>query len=145
MQAQHQFLMEHGRHPTVIETAKALGYDVQTVLRLQILQRLQEPALLQPGVEESSSLERWFIDPSSVDHGATGTALHAQVRDLVAELPERERAVVRLRYGFTDGISRSLRDIAQLLGCSLPVVERLERRARLRLRHELEQAGYRAA
>lgn len=145
LQAQHQFLMDHGRHPTAGETAKSLGYDVQTVLRLQILQRLQEPALLQPGAEERSSLEHWFVDPSSVEHGATGTALHARVRDLVAQLPERERVVVRLRYGFADGISRSLRDVAHLLGLSLPVVERLERRARLRLRHELEQAGYSAA
>jgi hypothetical protein len=47
--------------------------------------------------------------------------------------------------GFADGTSRSLRDIAHLLGLSHPVVERLERRARLRLRHELEQAGYSAA
>jgi RNA polymerase primary sigma factor len=145
LQAQHQFLMEHGRHPTATETAKALGYEVQTVLRLQILQRLQEPVLLPTGAEDASSFESWFVDPSSVDHGKTGTVLHARVRDLVARLPERERAVIRLRYGFADGTSRSLRDIAHLLGLSHPVVERLERRARIRLRHELEQAGYSAA
>ena len=45
-----------------------------------------------------------------------------------------------LRYGLADGVERTQRAVAHLLGLSLTTVEEADRRARLRLRRWLEGA-----
>jgi len=58
----------------------------------------------------------------------------------VERLPEPQREVVRLRFGFTDGICRSYRLIATVIGMSTSSVRRLEQQALAVLRsNELDQ------
>jgi RNA polymerase primary sigma factor len=48
---------------------------------------------------------------------------------LMAELTDRQRTVLRLRFGMDDGISRSLEQVAKALGISKERVRQLERQA----------------
>lgn len=57
----------------------------------------------------------------------------AMLRRMLRSLPDRERAVLRMRYGF-DGSPLGPTAIAQRLGCSRKTVYNLERRALDRLR-----------
>ena len=59
------------------------------------------------------------------------------VRRALASLPELERRVVELRYGF-DGEQQSLEEIERELGVSRERVHKLERAAFARLQGELD-------
>ena len=61
--------------------------------------------------------------------------LEEKVDDDLGQLDERERSVVELRYGFTDGQSRSLEEVAKLLNVSRERVRQLETRAINKLRY----------
>src|SRR3954471_5222071 len=62
------------------------------------------------------------------------------LRKVVDELPEREREVIRLRYGFGDQEPQTLREIGRHLGLTAERVRQIERTAleRLALRREVE-------
>jgi RNA polymerase sigma factor (sigma-70 family) len=57
----------------------------------------------------------------------------SELRDLLSGLSERERAVLRARFGL-DGRTQSLREIASRLGVSAERVRQLENRALGKLR-----------
>src|SRR5262249_13825068 len=73
------------------------------------------------------------------EEGDGGSDLAALLRRAVGRLSKRERLVVSLRYGFTDGEPHSLQEIARLLELPLAAVEEADRRARLGLRRLVER------
>ena len=62
-----------------------------------------------------------------------------KVRQALPELPERERAVLELRYGFRDGVSHPQPEIARKMGISRSYVSRVEKHAIELLREKLSQ------
>ncbi|HMJ95007.1 MAG TPA: sigma-70 family RNA polymerase sigma factor, partial [Thermoleophilaceae bacterium] len=62
------------------------------------------------------------------------------LRRTIDELPETERDVIRLRFGFEDDDPKPLRETGRRLGLSAERVRQIESRAlkRLALRRELE-------
>ncbi|OPZ69025.1 MAG: RNA polymerase sigma-28 factor precursor [Firmicutes bacterium ADurb.Bin467] len=59
------------------------------------------------------------------------------VRLISRVLDERERRVVELRYGLTDGILKPQHEVARALGISRSYVSRIEKKALLKLRKAL--------
>jgi len=59
------------------------------------------------------------------------------VRLIARVLDERERKVVELRYGLTDGILKPQHEVARALGISRSYVSRIEKKALLKLRKAL--------
>jgi RNA polymerase sigma factor (sigma-70 family) len=57
-----------------------------------------------------------------------------QARRLLDALPERERRILELRFGF-DGNSRTLEEIGTEIGLTRERVRQLERQALARLQH----------
>ena len=63
-----------------------------------------------------------------------------RVRDLVREcLPEREAAIIRLRYGLDGTVPMTQREVAEAFGISRSYVSRLEKKALASLRAGLER------
>ena len=56
-------------------------------------------------------------------------------------LNERERHIIDLRFGLRNGVERTQKEIADVLGISQSYISRLEKRIILRLRRELERIG----
>lgn len=56
-------------------------------------------------------------------------------------LDERERLIIELRYGLSDGVEVPQRKIAKLLGISRSYVSRIEKRAVEKLKAEMEKQG----
>jgi RNA polymerase sporulation-specific sigma factor len=52
-------------------------------------------------------------------------------------LKKRERTVIELRYGLSNGTVKTQREIAQMLGISRSYVSRIEKRAIKKLSKEL--------
>lgn len=58
------------------------------------------------------------VQPDSVGAAASLEALRGTVRSCVDALPEREREVLNLRFGLSDGRSRTLSDVGERMGIS---------------------------
>src|SRR5919198_434708 len=127
-----------GREPTREELAEATGLSLRHVD--EALDVAEAPVSLNRaiGSEEDGELGDLFADPEALDPAAEATdSLRRQaVRRVVASLPERERRILELRFGF-DGEPASLEQIGKELGITRERVRQLEAEAFERLSGEL--------
>jgi RNA polymerase sigma factor (sigma-70 family) len=140
--AQQALMVRLGREAAVEELATHVGMPVRQVLELLLLQQRYVLSLerFADGAEGIAFDELVAAPAGEGAHDAADEeSLTGQVRHLVTQLPERERLVVTLRYGFADGVERTQREVADRLGLALHVVKALDRRARIRLRSALER------
>lgn len=125
-----------GREPSIEETAVEMGVSEKDVRDLIVL---QEQAVVSihafPDGDEDCKLEDTIVDPRT--SGDAGEDLRDLLGDALVMLPERERLVVNLRYGFEDGQAHTLKEVAYLLGVSTSRIAALDRRAQVRLRKML--------
>ena len=126
-----------GRKPTVAELARALKWPVARVESVADFARL--PISLSTPLGESGSDEfgDTVRDEAAVDPAVAAlTALLPQeVARLLSELGERERVILRLRFGLDDGQPRTLDEIGQRLGVTRERIRQLEAAAMSKLRH----------
>jgi RNA polymerase nonessential primary-like sigma factor len=141
---QRELSQELGRTPTISELALAVDMPEDEVKDL--LCRARQPLSLETKVGDSEDTELLdllaseMVGPSDV---VDGECLRNDLEDLVAQLPELQGKVLRLRYGIGGGEPMSLTSIARNLGMSRDKTRNLERRALEGIRsrsHELE--GY---
>ena len=134
-----QFEAASGREPTSEELAEAAGFELDHVE--EALGAVEASVSLNQavGAEGDGELGDLFADPSAPDPvEEAGEVLRRQaVRAAVRALPELERRVLELRFGF-DGEQQSLEAIERELGISRDRVRRLEREALARLETELD-------
>ncbi len=128
-----QLLAVLGREPTIEEMAVEMGVSEKDVRDLIVL---QEQAVVSihafPDGDEDCTLEDTIEDPRSL--ADSDEDLRDLLTDALVMLPDRERLVINLRYGFEDGQARTQREVAYLLGVSAARVAQLDRRAQMRLR-----------
>jgi RNA polymerase primary sigma factor len=137
--ARQRFEIEEGRTPTLEELAKKAALSVQQAQ--EALEAVEASVSLNRLVgDDDSELGDLFADNESLDPqtAALDTMRGLAVRKAVARLPERERRIVELRFGF-DGEVQSLEAIGRELGITRERVRQLERDAFAKLEHELEQ------
>lgn len=59
----------------------------------------------------------------------------------IAHLSKRERTIMEMRFGLVDGVERTQKEVADLLGISQSYISRLEKRIIQRLKKEIERVG----
>jgi RNA polymerase primary sigma factor len=130
-----------GSAPTPEELAEATGLELKHVE--EALSAVEASVSLnQPvGSEGDGEYGDLFADPAAADpvEEAAEAVRRQAVRQALADLPERERRVLELRFGF-EGESASLEEIGRELGMSRERVRQLERNALGRLEGELASA-----
>jgi RNA polymerase primary sigma factor len=137
--ARQRFEIEQGRTPTLEELAQKAGLPIQQAQ--EALEAVEASVSLNRLVgDDDMELGDLFADNESLDPetAAIDTVRGLAVRKAVARLPERERRIVELRFGF-DGDVQSLEAIGRELGITRERVRQLERDAFAKLEHELEQ------
>ena len=117
-----------GREPTVSELGEALGLTPEEVAMAEQAAVPAESLQRESG-EHGFSLEQMLSDPDAGERMLE----HIALRAAIAELPERERNVIALR--FYRGLTQQ--KCAALLHISQVQVSRLERKAIARLRERL--------
>jgi RNA polymerase primary sigma factor len=137
--AANRLRIEHGVEPTREELAEAAGLPLQHVD--EALDAAEAPVSLNQrvGSDDDGELGDLFGDPTSADPVEEAADAHRRqsVRRAVAGLPERERRIMELRFGF-DGEAASLEAIGKELGLTRERVRQLEQTALRRLSAELE-------
>jgi len=133
-----RFEVTHGREPTLEELAEAAGMPLQHAQ--EALEAVEASVSLnQPVGNDDAELGELFADPESVDPEAVAVdALRGlAVRRALEKLPDRQRRIVELRFGF-DGEPLALEAIGHELGITRERVRQLERDALERLARELD-------
>jgi RNA polymerase sigma factor (sigma-70 family) len=126
-----------GRAPTLAELAKRTGLEEDQLANLIAADRppraLEEPLDGDEGA--IGTFGELIADPLAEDEyeRVVSHVAASELRDLLSGLSERERAVLRARFGL-DGHTQSLREIAGRLGVSAERVRQLENRALGKLR-----------
>ena len=128
-----------GSSPTKEELAAATGLELQHVE--EALGAVEASVSLNQtiGSDGDGEFGDLFADPEAedpVEEAADAHRRHAVQRAL-AELPDRERRVLEMRYGF-GGESASLEEIGRELGLSRERVRQVEREGLARLERRLE-------
>jgi RNA polymerase sigma factor (sigma-70 family) len=135
--AHSEHLVEHGREPTGSELADRTGLShaqVGEMLALEQLPRsLEEPINTADG--QLGVFGELLVDPLATDayEQLLDQSEIEQVRALLGSLNDRERMILRARYGL-DGPEQSLREVGEQIGLSAERVRQIERRALGKLR-----------
>jgi RNA polymerase primary sigma factor len=135
--AHGQHLVEHGREPSGRELADRTGLShaqVGEMLALeQVPRSLEEPVNTTDG--QLGVFGELIVDPLAADayEQLLDHSEIEQVRALLGSLNDRERTILRARYGL-DGPERSLRDVGEQIGLSAERVRQIEQRALGKLR-----------
>ena len=132
-----QLLQELGREPTPEEIAERMEIPVERVR--EIIKISQEPVSLETpiGEEEDSHLGDFIQDdnvPVPAD-AAAFTLLKEQLTDVLATLTERERKVLRLRFGLDDRRARTLEEVGKEFNVTRERIRQIEAKALRKLRH----------
>ncbi|WP_441607438.1 RNA polymerase sigma factor [Corynebacterium pseudokroppenstedtii] len=134
---QRELLQDLGREPTPEELAREMDITEDKVLEIQ--QYAREPISLDQTIgDEGDSQLGDFIEDSeavvAVD-AVSFTLLQDQLQDVLKTLTEREAGVVRLRFGLTDGMPRTLDEIGQVYGVTRERIRQIESKTMSKLRH----------
>ena len=137
LRVQRQMLQELGREPTVEEVAAKVEL---TPDRVRDIQRISlEPVSLETpvGEEDDSSLGDFVEDPSAIAPAtaAARALLTEAIEEALDELNDRERAVVRLRFGLDDGQVRTLEEVGKEFGVTRERIRQIESKTLAKLRH----------
>ncbi|MDQ1713259.1 MAG: polymerase primary sigma factor [Frankiaceae bacterium] len=134
---QRQLLQDLGREPSPEEIAKEMDLTPDKVR--EILKVSQEPVSLETpiGEEEDSHLGDFIEDSDAVVpvDAASFILLQEQLDSVLHTLSEREKKVIQLRFGLTDGHPRTLEEVGREFGVTRERIRQIESKTLSKLRH----------
>jgi RNA polymerase primary sigma factor len=132
-----RLVQEKGREPTSDEIGGEMGIP-STKVR-EIIKVSQEPVSLETpiGEEEDSHLGEFIPDEATMSpaDAASYQMLREQVEAVLNSLSERERKVLRLRFGLEDGRTRTLEEVGREFSVTRERIRQIEAKALRKLRH----------
>jgi RNA polymerase primary sigma factor len=137
LRVQRRLMQEMGREPSSPEIAKETGIEEARVIEL--LSLAPEPVSLHTPVGETEENELGdLIEDSDVEAPSefvTHQLLREDLDAILRSLGERERQVVRLRYGLEDGQQHTLEEVGKAFGVTRERVRQIEAKTLAKLRH----------
>ncbi len=137
IRVQRQLLQELGREPYPEEIAKEMSLSVDRVREIQKI--AQEPVSLETPIgEEEDSHIGDFVEDDRLPvpaEAAAFTMLKEQLNDVLGTLTDRERKVLRLRFGLDDGRQRTLEEVGKECDVTRERIRQIEAKALRELRH----------
>jgi RNA polymerase primary sigma factor len=131
------FVQENGREPTPEEIAQKMRLTqdkVKTILKIA-----QEPISLQmPIGDEGDTHFGDFIQDKKAISPANATVrsmLKEEINSALSTLTEREKKILVMRFGITDGCQRTLEEVGNVFKVTRERVRQIEAKALKKLRH----------
>jgi RNA polymerase primary sigma factor len=144
VRAQRVLLQDLGREPTIDEVAERVELTAERVR--DILRVSQETVSLeQPMGEDDFSLSDLIPDEAAIapSEAAARAMLNQAVNNALAELSERERQVVRLRFGLDDGQMHTLEEVGKAFGVTRERIRQIEAKTLAKLRNPARSGNLR--
>ena len=137
LRTSRMLLQELGREPTNEEIAKKMNMPVAKID--EILKTSRDPVSLDTpiGEEEDSQLGDFIEDESLLSpvDSASFSMLKEELEEAMASLTERERNVIKLRFGLDDGKTRTLEEVGKEFNVTRERIRQIEAKALRKLRH----------
>ena len=130
-----KFAAVNEREPSAAEIAKLTGLSVDRVQ--SILDFPRQPASLDAPIGEDGDARLVDLipgDTTSAEDEVAANALGDHLHDLLSGLSERERRVVRMRFGLGPEREHSLEEVGRELSLTRERIRQIERRALEKLR-----------
>ena len=132
-----KLLHELGREPTPEEVAEVAEVPVEEARRVMEMGR-QPMSLDRPvGESEDASFSEFVEDVAvaSPTQSTTHGLLRDRIDSLLKTLTYREREIIRLRYGLTDGYTYTLEEVGRIFRVTRERVRQIEAKAVKKLQH----------
>jgi RNA polymerase primary sigma factor len=126
-----QLLQELGREPTPEETAARAGLSLDDARCIMKMAR-QPLSLDQPvGDHDDSFFGEFLEDHREIDplHDTHKDALKHRIEEAMETLNYREREIIKLRYGLTDGYAYTLEEVGKIFSVTRERVRQIETKA----------------
>jgi RNA polymerase primary sigma factor len=133
-----QLMQEFNRKPTDYEIAESSGISVDRVR--EIIKMSQVPLSLEmPVGDEIGQLGDFVEDEAQQfpDESLFRSSLKQELEAALSELTERECGILRLRFGFEDGIPKTLEEVGCLYNVTRERIRQIEAKALEKLRHPI--------
>ena len=145
MERARRFWGVRAAHPNfteaeLIEEIITLGYatsakEIRHLLNLGDLYLNTTSLNVLVGEDEETELEEFIPSDSSVEDVVEQTFLRESLEHVLSTLTPREEKILRLRFGFDDGIERSLEDVGKMFNVTRERIRQIENKALRKLRH----------
>lgn len=131
-------MQEYGRKPTENEVAEKAGIPVEKVR--DIFNSALSPVSLETPIgdeSDSSKLGDFVKDDTSAspEDLLHRNLLRNDLENVMKELSERERMVLKLRFGLDDGRPRTLEEVGKVYDVTRERIRQIESKALRKLRH----------
>lgn len=137
VRVQKELLQDLGREPTPEEIGEQMKMSADRVREIQKIS--QEPVSLETpiGEEEDSSLGDFIEDSTAVapPDAASDSMLREQLNQVLDGLADRERKVIKFRFGLEDGHPRTLEEVGREFGVTRERIRQIESKTLAKLRH----------
>jgi len=138
MRQQRRLLQKLGREPKPHELGKEM--EISSAKVEEILKISQEPISLETpiGDEEDTHLGDFIEDKGTQApaDAATKQMLKEKISEVLSTLAIRERRVLELRFGLTDGKSRTLEEVGKEFGVTRERIRQIEAKALRKLKQK---------
>ncbi|HHE40010.1 MAG TPA: sigma-70 family RNA polymerase sigma factor, partial [Candidatus Cloacimonetes bacterium] len=126
-----------GRKPDVKEISKISGFPEDKVE--DIMQMIpQTVSLSKPlGDDEENQISNLIADPqfSTTSGKASFVYLQDQIERILHTLTKREEEIIKLRFGMSDGMPRTLEEVGLIFNLTRERIRQIEAKALKKLRH----------
>ncbi len=134
---QKQLMQELGHEASTEEIADAMEMSVERVRA--ILKMAQQPISMQAAIGDSDDTHFGdLIEDNTAENPSDVTSfnlLKGRLGEVLNGLSERERRILELRYGLTDGYARTLEEVGRQYEVTRERIRQIEAKALRKLRH----------
>ncbi len=137
-QTHRKLSQDLGREPLAEEIATEMGIPVE---KIHVIENIsQETISLEQPVgddDDKSTLENFISDDKILrpDQESSRRILSDQIREVLDELNPKERKILEMRYGLTDGIQHTLERVGEEFGVTRERIRQIEAKVHDKLRN----------
>ncbi len=137
IKASKRLFQEYGRDPTPEEIASHLNISVDKVRK--VLRTAQEPISLETPIgDDDDTFLKDFIEDKTIpnpEEHVSRKLLKEQLEKVLGTLSEKEREILKYRYGLVDGTEYTLEQVGKMFNVTRERIRQIESKAIRKLRH----------
>ncbi len=140
-----EYIQSHGSAPTLEDLALLTGMSIDKIKKVESVSQYTASLERPIGEEDEDTLGDFIEDPASPSptKETFRMFLREQLSRALDQLDEREREILKLRYGLEDGHPRTLKDVSLKFNITRERVRQIEIKAIEKLKHPSRRAELR--
>ena len=137
-----EYIQSHGNAPTLEDLSELTGMSIDKIKKVENVSQYTASLERPIGDEDEDTLGDFIEDPSapSPTKETFRMFLKEQLNRALEQLDEREREILRLRYGLDDDHPRTLKDVSLKFNITRERVRQIEIKAIEKLKHPSRRA-----